>query len=85
MARVESHTNNDEVVVRVTLPGLDPDADVHIEVEDHTLAIDVSHTERGRAEHASHRVALPVHVSERDLDVRFRGDVLEVRVPLARN
>jgi HSP20 family molecular chaperone IbpA len=83
--QVESHTDNDEVVVRITLPGLDPDADVSVRIEDQTLVIDVSHDEPGRHERASHRVALPAGVSERDLDVRFDGDVLEVRVPRLAN
>jgi HSP20 family molecular chaperone IbpA len=82
MPQVESHADNDQIVVRVTLPGLDPDADVRIGVIDHTLAIDVVHVGVASREQASHRVNLPASVSERDLDVTFEGDVLQVRVPL---
>ncbi len=81
--QVESHTDDHEVVVRITLPGLDPASDVSIRVVDQTLHIDVLHVEAGRQERAAHRVALPAGVSERDLGVRVDGDVLEVRVPLA--
>jgi HSP20 family molecular chaperone IbpA len=82
VARISSLSDNEQILVHVELPGLDPASDVHIEIRGRTLEIAVAHVEGDRVERASHQVALPPGVTERDLDVRCRDDVLEVRVPL---
>jgi len=69
--------------VRIELAGIDPDADVRLEVRDDTLEIEVHHTDNGRSEHVSQRVSLPAGTTQDDLQMTVVGDVLEIRVDAA--
>ncbi len=66
-------------MVRIELAGIDPDADVRLEVRDQTLEIEVHHVDNGRSEHLSHRVSLPAGVTREDLRLTLLDDVLEIR------
>ena len=79
MAKVVSHADGNHVVVRIELAGIDPAADVRLQVRDGMLAIEVRHAENGRTEHVTHRVSLPAGVTDADLRMTVVDDVLEIR------
>ena len=80
MARVVSQSDGRHVRVRIELTGIDPVADVRLEVRDGVLAIEVHHVDNGRTEHVTHRVSLPEGVTADDLRTTVAGDILEIRV-----
>lgn len=82
MTTLESHSDNQEIVVRIMLPHVDPATDVRLDVRDQALEIDVRHDDDGRREQVSHRVTLPPAVTEDDVCVTCTNDVLEIRVEL---
>ena len=92
--RVEEFVDNDRLVVRAELPGIDPDRDIEIDVHDHTLRI---RAERRQEEHDeddgryhsefhygtfTRLVPLASSVSEKDVKASYRDGILEVRVPI---
>jgi HSP20 family molecular chaperone IbpA len=79
VARVVSHSDGRQVRVRIELAGIDPVADVRLEVRDGVLAIEVHHSDNGRTEHVTHRVSLPEGVTADDLRTTVADDVLEIR------
>ena len=80
MARVVSHSDGKQVVVRIELAGIDPEHDVRLELREQSLEIEVRHVDNGRSEHVSHRVSLPAGVTEDHLNMTVAGDVLEIRI-----
>lgn len=93
--KLEEFTEDDHVVVRAELPGIDPDKDVEITITDHTLRI---HAERRREEKVEEKsgyrsefeygsftrtMALPSGASEEDIVATYHDGILEVRVPVA--
>jgi HSP20 family protein len=92
--RIEELVEGDTLVVRAELPGIDPDTDVEIDVEDGVLKIMARRTEREeRDDRRVHRtefrygsfvrtIAIPMGVEESAISATYRDGVLEVRVPM---
>jgi HSP20 family protein len=88
------YRNDGELVVQVELPGLDPDADLDIEVEDNVLQIKGEKTQSTEIEETDcyvterrfgafcRSVMLPSGVATEDIVASYDNGVLTVRVPL---
>jgi HSP20 family protein len=87
--RLETYRKENDYVVRVDLPGVDP-KDVHVQVEGNALSItgerkteekgaDYQETHYGRFERM---VTLPQGVESDKIAARYEHGVLEIRVPL---
>jgi HSP20 family molecular chaperone IbpA len=79
VAKVVSHSDGRHVVVQIELAGIDPDADVRLEVRDQVLEIEVHHVDDGGSERVSQQVSIPAGVTRDDLRLTLTGDVLEIR------
>ena len=96
MLRVENFTDGNEAVVRVEMPGIDPDKDVEINVSDHTLRVHAERREESKTEEKdSYRsefrygsftrvVPMPAGATEEDVKATYKDGILEVRVPIDR-
>jgi HSP20 family protein len=94
--RVESFTEGNEAVVRVELPGIDPDKDVEINISDHSLRVHAERREESKTEDkGSYRsefrygsftrvVPMPAGATEKDVKATYKDGILEVRVPVDR-
>ena len=92
--RVEEFTEGNQAVVRVEMPGIDPDKDVEISVTDHTLRLHAERREEKKTEEkGSYRsefrygsftrtVSLPAGATEKDVKATYKDGILEVRVPI---
>ena len=92
--RVEEFVDEDKLVVRAEIPGIDPDRDVEIDVQDHSLRIRAErrqeqHNDEGGRYHSEFHygtftriVPLASSVSEQDVKATYRDGILEVRVPI---
>lgn len=92
--RVEEHREDDVIVVRAELPGVDPDKDVAVTVADGMLRIEAerheveeekqkgSYTRRElRYGSFSRTLPLPAGVVAADVTATYKDGMLEVRVP----
>lgn len=87
--RVESYTEKGEFVVRCELPDVDPDKDIHINVEGNQLKIDAERKHEERAEHRSEffygslsrTLLLPVGCNTDDIKAEYETGILTIRVP----
>jgi HSP20 family protein len=96
LMRVEEFSEDDTLVVKAEMPGLDPDRDVTIEVTDHTLCVHAERRQESKVEDKggyrsefsygsfSRRVPLPVGASEGDVKATYKDGILEVRIPIDR-
>lgn len=93
IVRVEDFVEDDTYVVRVELPGIDPDKDVQLEANDDSLTI---RGERREEEHDklhhefrygsfSRTIPLSRGVNTDDVKATYDNGVLEVRVPRPAN
>lgn len=92
--RVEEFHDGGDLVVRVELPGIDPDHDVEVSVHDGMLHIEGRREERSeQKEKGGYRsefryggfvrdVALPTGVKEEQVKASYTDGILEVRMPL---
>jgi len=92
--RVEEFVDEDKLVVRAEMPGIDPDRDVEIDVQDHSLRIRAErrHEQHGNDAGRYHSefhygtftraVPLSTSVSDKDVKASYRDGILEVRVPI---
>jgi HSP20 family protein len=92
--RVEEFVEDKTLVVRVELPGIDPEKDVDISVVDGSLVIRAEKEEKSeKKDKDAYRsefhygsfvraVALPSGVDEGQIAATYRDGVLEVRVPM---
>lgn len=92
--RMEQFRDDDALVVRGELPGLDPDEDVTITIADDVLTIAGERSERSKEErdggyhsefhYGSFRrsVRLPAGAKVDDVTADYRDGILEVRVPI---
>jgi HSP20 family molecular chaperone IbpA len=88
--RIEDRLEPDRYVVRAEIPGVDPDKDVEITVDDGVLTISAERREevkeKGRSEfhYGSflRRVSLPPGSKEDQLEARYEDGILEVTVPI---
>ena len=94
--RLEEFDEDGHLVVRAEMPGLDPDKDIQVTVEDGLLTIHgereskTTSMEEGRHFSEmqygsfSRTVPLPDGTSERDVTATYQNGILEVRLPLAK-
>lgn len=92
--RVEEFIDEGTLVVRVEVPGVDPEKDVDISVSNGVLTIRAERAERSekkakesyRSEFRygsfSRRIVLPASASEDEVTATYTDGVLEVRVPV---
>lgn len=93
--RVEEFVDNDTLVVRAELPGIDPEKDVDLSVSGDVLRIRAQREERSeekkkdsyRSEFRygsfSRNVPLPPGTTDADISASYRDGVLEIRVPVS--
>jgi HSP20 family protein len=89
--RVEDYIQDNRFVIRAELPGLDPDKDIEVTVDDGTLTI---HAERREEEEKKpHRsefrygsltrsVRLPAKADAKHVTARYEKGILDVSVPV---
>jgi HSP20 family protein len=88
--RVEDYTQDGHYVIRAELPGLDPDNDIDVTVDDGTLTIHAERREEERKPHHSEfrygsltrSVRLPARVDAKDVKASYQKGILEVSVPV---
>lgn len=92
--RVEHYRDGNTVVIRAELPGIDPDKDVAITLENEVLHISAERTERHeRTDDDGYRsefrygsfsrdIRVPAGVTESDITATYDDGVLEVHVPV---
>jgi HSP20 family protein len=91
---VEEFRDENTQVIRVELPGIDPDKDIKLTVTDSTLNIHAERREekqtreKGRYRSEFHygsiskSVPLPPGTSQSDVDATYKAGILEVRIPV---
>lgn len=88
--RVEEAVQDDRYVIRAELPGLDPEKDIEVTVDDGTLTI---HAERRQEDSGPERsefrygsltrtVRLPDKVDAKDVTARYQKGILEISLPV---
>ncbi|HEX5495235.1 MAG TPA: Hsp20/alpha crystallin family protein [Mycobacteriales bacterium] len=88
--RVEEGAEDGHYLVRAELPGIDPDRDVSVQVDQGVLAIEAERREErreaGRSEFRygtfTRRIPLPRGADEAGITARYVGGILEVSVPI---
>jgi HSP20 family protein len=88
--RVEEFVENDRYVVRAELPGMDPEKDIRVEVDNGLMVIHAERREekheRGSSEFAygvfERRIALPEGADEAQITARYDAGMLEMSVPV---
>jgi len=92
--RVEEVVEDGALVIRAELPGVDPDKDVELVVENGILSLHAERQEqtedkrrhRRRSEFRygsfSRSIALPAGATEEDVKATYENGILEVRVPV---
>jgi len=92
--RVEEFVDDNELVVRAEMPGIDPDKDVEITVSDHMLRLRAERREETKSEEKgsyrsefrygsfSRTISLPPGASDQDVAATYTDGILEVRIPL---
>ncbi|MEU6641835.1 Hsp20/alpha crystallin family protein [Saccharomonospora sp. NPDC046836] len=91
--RLEDYVADDKYVLRAELPGMDPDRDIAITVENDELTIRARRGEEkkesGRSEFHygaySRTVRLPVNADPSKIEARYDNGILELTVPLAKS
>lgn len=93
--RIDEDIEDGHLVIRAEMPGIDPERDVDIRVQDNTLTI---RAERRREDKQEHRgalrreihygtfvrnIALPEGADADDITANYKDGVLEVRLPYA--
>jgi len=92
--RVEEFQDDGHLVVRAEMPGIDPDKDVEITVEDHVLHLRAERRSETTTEDKkgyrsefhygsfARSIRLPVGATEEDVTATYTDGILEVRVPV---
>ena len=88
--RVEDFVEGDHYVLRAELPGIDPDKDLDITVDDGVLTVKAERREETKTEGRSEfhygsfarRVSLPTGADEDDVQATYDKGVLEIRVAI---
>ncbi|WP_431676748.1 Hsp20/alpha crystallin family protein [Kitasatospora sp. KL5] len=91
MIRIEESEEDGVYQVRAELPGIDPDKDVSVTVEDGLLTIHAERIEEKKEKHRSEfrygsftrTVQLPAGASETEVTAGYEHGVLTVRAPIA--
>jgi HSP20 family protein len=91
--KVEEFVEGDQLVVRAEVPGVDPDRDIDVSVENNVLTISAERRESSREKfergyHSEFRygsfvrqVRLPAGTSPEVISATYRDGVLEIRMP----
>jgi HSP20 family protein len=91
---VEEFVEGDQLVVRAELPGVEPDRDVDISVEDGALRIRAERRQEEKSEDRNYRrteirygsftrtIPLPPQAKEEDVSATYKDGILEVRAPI---
>lgn len=91
---VEEFTEEGQLVVRVELPGVDPERDVDISIVDGNLRLRAERRQEEKVEHRNYRrneirygsfsrvLPLPPNTKEDDIKASYRDGILEVRAPI---
>jgi HSP20 family protein len=91
---VEEFIDNDTLIVRAQIPGIEPDTDVEITVSDNQLHLRVERRQEARVEEQGlarqefhygsfyRSIPLPAGTREDEIDANYRDGILEVRVPV---
>jgi HSP20 family protein len=94
LIRVDEFHEDDTLVIRAEMPGIDPDEDVEVTVADRMLTIEAEHREEHEDEDRgflrrelkrgsfSRTLALPEGVTGDDITASYRQGILEIRVPM---
>lgn len=88
--RIEEYSKDGEFTVRAEIPGMDPDKDIEISVEDGMLTIEGEREEKHQAGQRSEfyygrfmrSVSLPGSADENQIKASYRDGILEVKVPM---
>ncbi|TDU83836.1 HSP20 family molecular chaperone IbpA [Kribbella voronezhensis] len=91
MIRVEEFDQDGHYVLRAELPGIDPDKDVDISIEDGLLTVKAERREEkkesGRSEFHygtfTRTLRLPAGTVEDDVNASYRDGILEIKAPIA--
>jgi HSP20 family protein len=95
--KVEEFEEDDQLVVRAEMPGIDPDKDVEITMSDHTLHLRAERRSETTTEDKkgyrsefeygafTRAIQLPVGASEADVKATYTDGILEVRIPIDSN
>jgi HSP20 family molecular chaperone IbpA len=89
--RIEDRLEEDRYVVRAELPGIDPDKDVQIDIQNGQLMVSAERreelSEKGRSEFRygsfRRRVSLPPGAQEDAVSARYQDGILEITVPIS--
>jgi HSP20 family protein len=90
MLRVEDYLDEKEYVVRAELPGIDPDRDLDLTVQDGVLTLKAERKEERTDAHRSEfrygtfsrSLSLPSGADENNVRATYKDGILEVRVAL---
>lgn len=88
LIRIEESVNENEIVVRAEMPGVDPDKDIEVSFDDGLLTImgekRIEKKEADRSEFHygsfSRSITLPHGVKEGDVHATYKDGILEVKV-----
>ena len=92
--RVEEFEEDNQMVVRAELPGVNPDEDIEITVTDGALRIMVQRRKETTHENKRHyrsefqygsytrTLPLPAGATDNDVKAKYKDGVLEVRIPM---
>jgi HSP20 family protein len=92
--RVEEYMDGDTLVIKVELPGIDPDKDIELTIGDGTLHIHAERrVEKEIREQDLYRsefryggfvksLPLPVGFDEKTVEATYKAGILEIRVPI---
>ncbi|MEV4946756.1 Hsp20/alpha crystallin family protein [Streptomyces sp. NPDC053755] len=89
---VEVTSGDDAYVLRAELPGMDPDNDIGITVDDDLITVSAEHSEsREDKDHSEFRygsfrrtVRLPDTIPADDVEASYTDGILTIRVPMPR-
>jgi len=91
---VEEFVENDQLVVRAVLPGVDPDNDIAVSIVDGNLHIRAERRQDTETQDRDYRrteirygsfsriLPLPANTKEDDIEASYKDGILEVRAPV---
>lgn len=90
--RVEEFSEDDQLVIRAEIPGVDPEEDIDIQVEHGRLSIRAEREQRSESEDGyrsefrygsfARVLPLPEGADAEDIKASYRDGILEIRVPV---
>ena len=94
LIKVEEFLDGDEQVIRAEVPGVDPEKDIDVTVQDDSLRIRIERSDRSENKDKDHyrsefrygsftrRVPLPSGADPDKVTASYRDGILEVRLPI---